>query len=577
MKRDTISITTVDNVDLEFELAGMGSRFLAGAVDTFFIVSGVITISLFTGFFQLMFDTSVMGLTTILLIFVLLWGYHIFFEKLFQGQTPGKKMMGIQVLNQKGHYVSWKESLIRNLIRALDSLPTPLYFLGGIFIGVDDKQQRLGDMAAGTIVVKKCTFSGGRSFGAGWISRLEMGKMPQALRLQNGTLDPRRLELIVSFINRRGAIQQPERGALAWKIAEMLLELCGKDRDEFAVVEGRDQRSEALLEYIYASLQSANTRKGEEKLNLWKSFGKQVSSLLKSGVKGLRKLTASELEQLIYAYRQIVSDLARARSKNTDSGTLEEINSLAILGNQLLNSTYQKDYSTTKNSFFVNFPILVCRYYKFIAMSACLFFVPAAIAFFATQWHHELAYDLVAESFLDFNPWQKDNMHGMPPLTRPVTAASIISNNIQVTFFAFAFGITAGIGTAYVLIYNGIHLGAVFSWLLLQGHGRAFWGWIMPHAGTEILAIILAGGAGFILAEAVLRPGVLTIKESLKKSAGKAITIEIGCILMLLVAGLIEGFVSPSSIGFMTRILWLAVSCLVWGIYFGYVGLRVRT
>ena len=181
MKRDTITITTVDNVDLEFKLAGMGSRFLAGAVDTFFIVSGIMTVALFTGFFQLLVDTPVMALATIILIFVFLWGYHIFFEKLFQGQTPGKKMMGIQVLNQKGHFVSWKESMIRNLIRALDSLPTPLYFLGGIFIGVDDKQQRLGDMAAGTIVVKKCTFSGSRTFGAGWISRLEMGKMPQAL------------------------------------------------------------------------------------------------------------------------------------------------------------------------------------------------------------------------------------------------------------------------------------------------------------------------------------------------------------------------------------------------------------
>ena len=294
---------------------------------------------------------------------------------------------------------------------------------------------------------------------------------------------------------------------------------------------------------------------------------------MKSRVKKLRKLTANELEQLIYAYRQIVSDLARARSKNTDSGTLEEINSLAILGNQLLNSPYQKGHST-KKSFFVNFPIMVRHYYKFMALSACLFFVPAAIAYFAIQWHHELAYDLVSESFLDFNPWQEDNMHGMPPLTRPVAAASIISNNIQVTFFAFAFGVTAGIGTAYLLIYNGIHLGAVFSWLLLQGHGRAFWGWVMPHAGTEILAIILAGGAGFILAEAVLRPGILTIKESLKKAAGKAVTIEIGCVLMLLVAGLIEGFVSPSSIGFTMRMLWLAISCLVWGIYFGYVGFK---
>ena len=573
MKRDTISITTVDNVDLEFELAGLGSRFLAGAVDTFFILSGVITATFISVILKSEFEMPMMALT-IMLIFMLFWGYHIFFEKLFQGQTPGKKLMGLQVLNQKGHFVSWKESFIRNLIRVLDSLPAPFYFLGGIFIGFDDKRQRLGDMAAGTIVVKKSSLTGGRSFGASWICRLEMGKMPHALRLRNGILDARRLEIIVSFINRRHAIQQPERGALAWKISEMLLELCGEDRETFAVDEGRGQRSEALLEKIYASLQSDSTPKSEEKLKLWKSFGETVSSLLKSGVRGLRKLTAKELEQLIHAYRQIVSDLARARSKNTDSTTLEQINTLAILGNQLLNRPYYKRNSS-KKSFFIYFPILVRQYYKYIALSACLLLVPAAIAFYAIQWDPPLAYDLVSESFLDFNPWQEDNMHGMPPLTRPVAAAGIISNNIQVIFFAFAFGVSAGLGTAYLLINNGIHLGSVFSWLLLQGHSRAFWGWVMPHAATEILAIILAGGAGFILAEAVLRPGSRTIKESLKNAAGKAVIIEIGCVLMLLVAGLIEGFVSPSSIEFTTRIIWLIVSCLIWVIYFGYFGKKV--
>lgn len=82
-------------------------------------------------------------------------------------------------------------------------------------------------------------------------------------------------------------------------------------------------------------------------------------------------------------------------------------------------------------------------------------------------------------------------MHGIPSITRPVAASQIITNNIQVTFLAFAFGITAGIGTTYLLIHNGIHLGAVMSWLYLQGNGKAFWGWIMPHSGTELLLSFL--------------------------------------------------------------------------------------
>lgn len=570
MDRDNVTITSIDNINIEFELAGLGSRFLAGALDTLFILVPVIIAFISLGLSTSIFGEgfhNVMLAFAAAIVFLVIWGYHIFFEMVWQGQTPGKKIMGIQVLTTQGHHISLKESLIRNLIRSIDSLPIPFYLLAGLFMGFDDKRQRLGDMAAGTIVVKKSLFTGGSSFGAGWITRLERGEMPHALTLPNGTLDPKRLEIIVGFITRRGLISQPMRGDLAWKIAEPLLKLCGEDPHDYLKAKNKGEMSEALIERIYASMQSQCPSKGEQKLNHWKSFGGKAASLIKDGLHGMKKLTPEELSKLLAMYRQIVSDLARARSKSTDTATLGEINSLAILGNQLLNRPYDST-SDKKIPFIKAFPTTVRKYSSYMILSACLFFVPAAIAFFAIQWHHELAYDLVSESFLDFQPWQEDNMHEVPPITRPVAATGIITNNIQVTFFAFAFGLAAGIGTVYLLIGNGIHLGAICSWLYLQGHGKAFWGWIMPHAGTEILAIILAGGAGLILADAVLRPGNRSLKESIKSAAGKAVTIEIGCMLMLIVAGLIEGFISPSGIGFTARMLWLAFSCVLWGWYF---------
>lgn len=574
MKRDTITVTTIDNVDLEFELAGIGSRLLAGILD--FIIS--LAIILFCCLCLYIMGTRVNEFVIALAIlsyFAISWGYHIFFECLCQGQTPGKKIMAIQVLNQKGHFVSWKESLLRNLVRFLDSLPPPLYFFGGLSIGVDDKRQRFGDMTAGTIVVKKWKATGGRTFGASWISRLEKGEMPHALRLKNGTLDARQIEIIVSFIERRGAMQQSVRRGLAWKIAEPLLDLCGEEREDYAENDGRGQRSEALLEKIYISLHSTSSQKSEEKLEQWKAFAAKTAYLLKRRLRRLKALTANELEQLLRDYRYIISDLARARSKSTDTETLRELNRLAVMGHQLLNKSYQR-LEGAKISFFSHFPSLVRQYSGHMVLSASLFIAPAIAAFIAIQWNHELAYDLVPESFLDFAPSSEENMHEIPSLVRPVAATSYITNNIQVTFFAFVFGVTAGVGTAYLLIYNGIYFGAIFSWMLLQGHGKAFLGWVLPHASTEILAIILAGGAGFILADAVLRPGRITFKESLKQAAGKAVVIEIGCMAMLLIAGLIEGFVSPSSIGFPVRILYLAASCLVWSLYFGF-DLRTRS
>jgi uncharacterized membrane protein SpoIIM required for sporulation len=74
--------------------------------------------------------------------------------------------------------------------------------------------------------------------------------------------------------------------------------------------------------------------------------------------------------------------------------------------------------------------------------------------------------------------------------------AAILSNNLQVTILAFAPGMTAGLGTGLILLYNGVHLGSVFGWMRVNDAGRALWGWVMPHVATEIAAIVIAGAGG---------------------------------------------------------------------------------
>jgi len=95
----------------------------------------------------------------------------------------------------------------------------------------------------------------------------------------------------------------------------------------------------------------------------------------------------------------------------------------------------------------------------------------------------------------------------------------------------------------------------------------------MPHGGTELLAIILAGAAGFILARAIIAPGEVPRATALRRVALGALTIELGVMVMLVVAGLIEGFISPSSIGFEARIGVLAVTLTFWLAYLALAGL----
>ena len=180
------------------------------------------------------------------------------------------------------------------------------------------------------------------------------------------------------------------------------------------------------------------------------------------------------------------------------------------------------------------------------------------------QLYPELGYDLVSEGFVDFQPASEGNLHEIPTLARPMVASKIMTNNLQVTLLAFGLGLSFGIGTVLILMYNGIFLGAVAGWMTLMGKERALWGWVMPHGGTELMAIVLAGAAGLILARAMIAPGRLRRSLALKKVALNALAIELGCMFMLVIAGLIEGFVSPSAISFPARILILITSLLAW-------------
>jgi uncharacterized membrane protein SpoIIM required for sporulation len=207
-----------------------------------------------------------------------------------------------------------------------------------------------------------------------------------------------------------------------------------------------------------------------------------------------------------------------------------------------------------------------------MAVSAILLFLPAFVSFAAVQLHPEYAYDMVPDGFVDFEPARAESLHTFPAMTRPVIASSIIGNNIQVTLLSFGLGLTAGIGTSFLLVTNGVSIGAIGGWLTARGSSSSFWGWVMPHGGTELLAIVLAGGAGLLLAKALIVPGESTRAAALRKIAMDALVIELGVMVMLAIAGLIEGFVSPSSIGYGARLAVLVISLLFWFGYLGFAG-----
>jgi uncharacterized RDD family membrane protein YckC len=243
--KQRISISTPDHVTLEFELAGLGSRFAAYLIDTLCIgllvlfvgvaitLTGLVGVKAWAGLIK---DGSgwLSSWNLAFLIFVtflIFWGYYVFFEGLKRGSTPGKKCLGIRVLRNDGLPIGFPEAALRNLVRAADMLPPPCYILGGVVIYLDPHGRRLGDMVAGTlVVVEKFEIAPESISGAAWAARIEQGGSRQGVALPRGAISAQQIALIEQFMARRHTLSQDRREAIAFQMAQPLFALLGEDR-----------------------------------------------------------------------------------------------------------------------------------------------------------------------------------------------------------------------------------------------------------------------------------------------------------------------------------------------------------
>jgi uncharacterized membrane protein SpoIIM required for sporulation len=154
--------------------------------------------------------------------------------------------------------------------------------------------------------------------------------------------------------------------------------------------------------------------------------------------------------------------------------------------------------------------------------------------------------------------------------TVPATISSaVISNNIKVSITAFAGGVTFGLLTVYALVTNGLMLGALGAYFSTSpARARDFWSLILPHGIIELTAISIAGAAGLILGWAMIAPGNLSRWDSLRKASREALPLVGGVAAMLILAGLIEGFFTPSPLSASVKLLFSALTAVGLVFYF---------
>jgi uncharacterized membrane protein SpoIIM required for sporulation len=202
-------------------------------------------------------------------------------------------------------------------------------------------------------------------------------------------------------------------------------------------------------------------------------------------------------------------------------------------------------------TFAVEAPREVRRSVRPIALAALLLFGPATIAYEAVVRDPAVARVFIPPGMLDRaedgvrRARQGRGYITDPELFRPLMATSIIANNVQVTFGAFATGIAFGLGTVLILVTNGVSLGGVFGLYASKGIASLLVKFVAPHGVLELTAICIAGGAGFLLAAAILVPGNRPRSVALKENARRAIRLIAASTVLLLFAGSLEGFVSP--------------------------------
>ena len=261
-------------------------------------------------------------------------------------------------------------------------------------------------------------------------------------------------------------------------------------------------------------------------------------------------LSEAELQEFGRLYLIASSDLALAQRDFPSQRVTRYLNQLVGRAHALL---YREEPLRRQQLFeFYReaFPLLYRRLLPYTLASTALFLLPALIAFLVV-WNRPDAIYLImgsgieplVETVEDGELWTE-----IAPSVRSAASSAIFTNNISVTFFAFAGALTGGLFTLYIVILNGLNIGAVFGLLQFHGMSAGLAEFVAAHGFIELSVIFLSGGCGLFIADGLLRPGLLSRADALRQRARVALQLILGCAPMLVAAGLIEGFISPAGL-----------------------------
>jgi uncharacterized membrane protein SpoIIM required for sporulation len=311
-----------------------------------------------------------------------------------------------------------------------------------------------------------------------------------------------------------------------------------------------------------------STRWIEKRRPHWNRLEQLVNT---SGRSGVSALTPTDLQELALLYRQIAADLASVREDSTSTN-------LARYLNQLLGRAHNIIYMGRKTGgggiihfYRYTYPAIFRQTFANTLAAFLIFLCTGVFGCLLS-----LSDPSFTRHFLSPGMVQSIDQHKMwtdsVVTVKPVASSAILTNNISVSILTYALGITAGIGTVYMMWVNGLLIGVVGTACWQAGMSLKLWSFVVGHGVLELPAIFIAAGAGFILARGLLFPGALPRLESLARAGKLSAQLFFGTVPLLLLAGFIEGFISPTDIPIPMKFALGAGLFTLLVLYLGFVG-----
>jgi uncharacterized membrane protein SpoIIM required for sporulation len=282
----------------------------------------------------------------------------------------------------------------------------------------------------------------------------------------------------------------------------------------------------------------------EKRRRYWERANELIARSEKNGV---RALANHELRELALLYRQTASDLATVREDPSSRRLAESLNQLLGRAHNCIYMGRRARAGGIITFYRDTFPQVFHETLPY-TLAACAVFTALAVAgfimaIFDPGFPRYFLGPAMMESIEKHQMWT----HSVVAI-KPLASSGIMTNNLSVSFSTFAFGITAGVGTLWMLAFNGLLFGVVNAACWQAGMSGQLLSFVVPHGVLELPAIFIAGGGGLLIAKGVLFPGTLPRRESLVNEGGRAVRLALGIIPLLIVAGTVEGFISPTDL-----------------------------